>query len=178
MKVAREAVALLLRDLDDPQALRGELLRQLHVLERHTGRSRERLDEPLVVLLKGALVVVHGLKHAEPAAVACVDGRDEHRAGPEPAARVDARVEARVLIRGVDAQELTGARDLGREAAPVERETDLGQLALREHARPELVLAPIDHVERGALAVEHPLRGVHDPRQDTVDVGLERELAL
>ena len=123
-------------------------------------------------------MVVHRLKHAETAPVARVDGRDEHRAGAKPAARVDARVEARVLVRSVDAEELTRARDLGREAAPIEREPDLGELAPREHARPELVLAPIDHVQRGALAVEHPLCGVDDPREDTVDVGLERELAL
>src|SRR5207247_7340141 len=113
-------------------------LRQLYVLERHTGRSRQRLDEPLVVLLEGALMVVHGLKDPEPAPIARVDGRDEHRAGPEPAARVDARVEARVLVRRIDAQEPTGARDLGREAAPVERATDLGELAFRAHASPEI----------------------------------------
>ena len=141
MELARQAVALLLDDLDDAEALGGELLRELHVLERDAGRRRERLHEALVILLEGALVVVHGLEHAEAAPVARLDRGDEHRARPETAARVDARVEARVLIRRVDPQKTARARHLGREAAAVEGQADLGQLALFEHARPDLVLA-------------------------------------
>src|SRR5688500_6014053 len=112
MELAREAMTLLLHDLDDAQALGGELLGELHVFERHAGRPRERLDEALVILLEDTLVVVDGLQHAEPAAVARVDGGDEHRAGPEAAAGVDAGVEACVLVRRVYPQQLARARDL------------------------------------------------------------------
>ena len=178
MELAREAVALFLDDLDDAQALRGELFRELHVLERQARRPRERLDEALVVLLERALAVVDGLQHAEPAPVARIDRRDEHRARPEAAAGVDARVEPRVVVRRVDAQQATRARDLGGEAAPVERKADLGELALPQDARPQLVLSAIDDVQRRALAVEHRLRGVDDALEDAVDVRLEREIPL
>ena len=178
VELAREAVTLLLDDLDDAQALGGELLRELHVFERHAGRPRERLDETLVVLLEGALAVVDGLQHSEPAPVARVDRRDEHRTGPEATAGIDARVEARVLVRRVDPQQSARAGHLRREAATVERQADLGELAFLQDARPQLVLALIDDVEGRALAVEHRLRGVDDAVEHAVDVRLQRELPL
>ena len=171
-------MTLLLHDLDDAQALGGELFGELHVFERHAGGPRERLDQALVILLEDTLVVVHGLQDTEPAPVARVDGRDEHRAGPEAAAGVDAGIEACVLIRRVDPQQLARARDLRCEAATVQRQADLGQLALLEDARPELVLPVIDDVQGRALAVEHRLRGVDDAAQHAVDVGFQRELPL
>ena len=102
MQVPREPVALFLRDLHHAQALGRELLGELHVLERDTGRAGEGLRERFVVGAEGAIELVDDLQHAQPAAVARLDGRDEDRAGAEAGALIGARVEARVVIRRVD----------------------------------------------------------------------------
>ena len=149
------------------------------VLERDARGAGERLDHRLVVLGERVAVdLVHRLKHAKPRAVPRVDGRHQHRPGAVAGSRVDAGVEPRVAVWVVDPKHAAAARDLGCEAAPIQRQADLAQLALGEDARPDLRALVIDDVHRGPLRAEQGRGGIGDPSQDHVDVGLERELAL
>ena len=119
VQIAREALALFFGDLHDAKPLGRELVGQLHVLERDTGRSGERSGEVLVGLVECASAMVEHLEHAKTPPVARIDWRDDDRARAEAGALVGARVEPRILVRLVDAHDQPAARGLGGEAAAV-----------------------------------------------------------
>ena len=186
VEVAREAVALLLGDLDHAKPLCRELGRQLDVLERHAGGARERDGVAFLLRVERAILVVYRLEHAKAAPVARIDRHDEDRPRAVAGARIHARIEPWIVVRVVDPQEVTVPGDLRREAAAIEREANLPDLghaftalaALREDARPDQVLGLVDDVQRRPVRVQHVGRRERDSQQDLVDVGLESEVAL
>ena len=108
--------------------LRQRLLEELRVLDAHRGLRHERADQALVRVVEAgarghrvaglaAAALVDHLAHAEQLALAAVDGDAEDGGRPVAGGLVELLVEAVVLVRVLDVDDLVRRGDAAGDAA-------------------------------------------------------------
>lgn len=158
--------------LDEAAELPRQVERRLveaRVVQRDAAEDVERLHHLDVVLVERAPVdAVDHLRDAADLAPVVVDRHREDRPRPEASGEVDRLVEARVVVRVGDVDEVARLRGVPDDAAVDRQPERLVEPAVE--ARDELLLGRVDEEERAPLRVEQLARALHDRRDEDVDV--------